>query len=1184
VRITNTANHQLGKFTRKCLIYHIVWLLAFIICAEGLMHGQATNGTILGTVTDSAGAVVAKANVEVLNIATGVVQSTQTTDSGDFTVPYLTPGTYKVTIQSSGFQKSVVDNVGLAVDQRARVNITLKPGTVSETVVVQANAIALDTDSAAISQLVNSEQVDQLPLNGRNFLQLLFIGAGAVETSGEQSAFRQGAGDAISINGGRPESNNYTLDGLSNTDTALNTPAIILSQDAIQEFKVLSETYSAEYGFSANQVNIVTKSGTNALHGSAFLFDRNDAFDAKGPFQQSLPPLRQNQFGFVASGPAYIPKLYDGRNKTFWLVNYEGWRIRNGIQQFLNVPSVAELNGDFSGLNLPAFDATPGSPCQDALAAGTGCMPVDPVTGNPFPGNIIPSTRFSRLAKVSLGAGLFPAPNCNGCALGNLSLNTSLPLNFNQQTYKVDQQLGRLGSVFFRWTKSNYTNQSVLNASVPFGLGIYKQDSTSWQFAHNIPIGHSMVNSFRVGHLNTTAEQGGFAAPQADVDALGLVGTFQDLPDLHRLYPGVSIQGFSGSVGSSANDSSFSDLPTFQIGDSLTINRGKHTFTTGFDYRNWTQKRNIFADFLGGFAFHHNNILQNDTGCTTVHCGTGYATADFLLGYYNDVSAFLPTPLNPDYASSANQYQYRYFAPFVQDDWKVTQRLSLNLGLRWDWRNVPTERNDKMTWFDVQNPGGGMCFAKQSLGTESIPDLGGPIAPEGNGFYRYCGRRNPADSSKTPFAPRVGFAYRLTDKTVLRGGYGIFWDSTLTREIDGSGNVYPFVVLTQGSPTSTAALPKTTDAMFPPVTLHQVSAATDGSQFVAAIISENPKNPYVQQWTVSVQRELSRNTTLEVNYIGNKGTHLLNRRNIGAPFPPSNPALCQADPTAGDCPFEKRLPFPNINAFAFLDSRWEGYSNYNAGNVKLEKHSTSMAVTAVYTWAKSLDDKSSPAGTGATYSFAGHLDDRNPRLDYAPSDFNVDHRFAVSYVYQFPIGRGKKFLGNVNKAVDLALGGWALTGITTFQKGFPFSVFANDTFGLLDAFTQRADLTAGCDPYSGGKRLDHWFNTSCFTQPLAGAFGTSGRNILRQPGINNWDMGVGKTFAFTERVGLQLRLETFNTFNHPNYTVPTGNGQIGVSAVDPYVNNQFPSPAQTFGKVILAKPGRIVQLGGKLTF
>ena len=379
-----------------------------IICAEGLMYGEATNGTILGTVTDSAGAVVAKANVEVLNIATGVVQSTQTTDSGDFTVPYLTPGTYKVTIQSSGFQKSVVDNVGLAVDQRARVNITLKPGTVSETVVVQANAIALDTDSAAISQLVNSEQVDQLPLNGRNFLQLLFIGAVEVETSGEQSAFRQGAGDAISINGGRPESNNYTLDGLSNTNTALNTPAIILSQDAIQEFKVLSETYSAEYGFSANQVNIVTKSGTNALHGSAFLFDRNDAFDAKGPFQQSLPPLRQNQFGFVASGPAYIPKLYDGRNKTFWLVNYEGWRIRNGIQQFLNVPSVAELNGDFSGLNLPAFDATPGSPCQDALAAGTGCMPVDPVTGNPFPGNIIPSTRFSRLAKVSLGAGLFP--------------------------------------------------------------------------------------------------------------------------------------------------------------------------------------------------------------------------------------------------------------------------------------------------------------------------------------------------------------------------------------------------------------------------------------------------------------------------------------------------------------------------------------------------------------------------------------------------------------------------------------------------------------------------------------------------------------------------------------------------------------------------------------------------------
>jgi hypothetical protein len=310
---------------------HQLVVCLFVIASASLLFGQGgANGTILGTVTDNSGAVVANAQVDITNIATGITSHTQTTSNGDFTVAFLVPGSYKVTVQAPGFQKSVADNIVLAVSQQARVNMIMKPGAVSETVEVQANAVALDTDSSAVTQEVTQKQVDQLPLNGRNFLNLLFIGAGAVQTNGEMGQMRQGEGNAISINGGRPESTNYMLDGLVNTDTALNTPAVILSQDAIQEFKVLSETYSAAYGFSANQVNIVSKSGGNSLHGSVFEFLRNDAFDAKAPFQSSLPELRQNQFGFVAGGPVYIPKVYDGRNKTFWLVNYEGWRIHNG--------------------------------------------------------------------------------------------------------------------------------------------------------------------------------------------------------------------------------------------------------------------------------------------------------------------------------------------------------------------------------------------------------------------------------------------------------------------------------------------------------------------------------------------------------------------------------------------------------------------------------------------------------------------------------------------------------------------------------------------------------------------------------------------------------------------------------------------------------------------------------------
>ena len=296
MKIANT-NHRLAECSRN-LIYHIAWLLAFTMCAEAFMYGQATNGTILGTVTDTAGAVVTKANVDVVNVATGVVHATQTTDSGDFTVPYLAPGTYRVTVQSSGFQRALMDKVDLAVDQRVRVNVTMKPGAISEVVEVQANPVALDTDSAAVAQLVSSEQVDQLPLNGRNFLQLLFIGAGAVETSGEQSAFRQGAGDAISINGGRPESNNYTLDGLSNTDTRSEHSCHHLVAGCNPGVQSAERDLLCGVRLQRESSEHRDQERHECLHGSAFLFDRNDAFDAKGPFQTEPSPITPESIWF----------------------------------------------------------------------------------------------------------------------------------------------------------------------------------------------------------------------------------------------------------------------------------------------------------------------------------------------------------------------------------------------------------------------------------------------------------------------------------------------------------------------------------------------------------------------------------------------------------------------------------------------------------------------------------------------------------------------------------------------------------------------------------------------------------------------------------------------------------------------------------------------------------------------
>lgn len=1177
----------------------IALLLTFLFAATTLGWSQASStGTILGRVSDESGAAIPGAAVMVVNTATGFAHKIQSNASGEYTVPELQPGPYKVTVQASGFGP-LVSNLTVAVAQQARVDAQLKLGAAIETVEVNASAVSLDTDTSSIAQLVSRKQVEELPLNGRNFLSLLFIGEGAVQTVGEQGQMRSGEGNAISINGQRPASNNYTLDGMVNTDTALNTPAVILSQDAIQEFKVQSETYSAEFGFSANQVNIVSKSGTNKIHGAFFEFNRNDAFDASTHFQPSKPVLRQNQFGFVVDGPVYVPRLYDGHNKTFFLANYEGWRIKVGTSPTnVNVPDPAQLSGNFANSGLPVFSTDPKSPCQLALARGNSCMPVDPTTGQPFAGNSIDPSRFSRIAQVSLGASLFPAPNCTtaGCT-GNFVLRTVLPNTTNQQTYKIDQALGRFGSAFGRYTKAAYNVTQAGTDSIPYGLNVFSENSTSWEISHTISLGPKNVNNIRYGQLTAKSIQGVTPASAAAVAALGVASVFTSLPDYARGYPNLSIGGYNSAFGSPGNTPTTSNIPTWELADSFTSIHGRHTLSIGFDYRSWVQKRNLSGNFLGSYGYSGGTVNQNGgtyaaahggslNGCATVFCGTGNATADFLLGYYSGASTFQPGPFSTGSTpGNLNQFHFKYFAPYFQDDWKPTANLTLNLGLRWDFRTIPYEQNNKMFWFDTSNQNGGLCYANKALLTDGI-------APAGNGFYRYCGRNNPKSPSFLPFAPRLGFAYRPfgNNKTVIRGGYGITYDSSLTREIDNSGDLYPYVIRTSLNPV-TQSVPKLTDQLFPPTASpHPVSIATEGGQFIAVIISENPLNPYVQQYSLSVERELARNTTLEVNYVGNKGTHLLDRVHINQPYAPADPALCDASKGLADnCPVVDRRPYPNFTSIA-LDSRWSGFSNYNAGNVKLERRSPDLAAVLVYTYSKSMDDKSAAAGIGATNAFAGHLDDHNPSLDYARSDFDVGQRFVASFVYGLPVGHGKKFLSNSNHATNLLVGGWQVTGIATFQNGFPFSVQANDKYGLLSAFNQRANLVG--NPHAGfNKNLKQWFNTSAFTQPLAGQFGNSGRNILREPGINNWDIGALKNLALYERLNLQLRLESFNTFNHAQYGVdPTSAsaaaGGPGTGAVDRNVNDQaiYGSANNNFGKVISARPGRILQLGAKIIF
>ena len=1171
--------------TARVLASLVVFLVTFLAATRaGSAQGGAT-GTIVGTVTDSTGAIVPNAQVTITNTATGTTVHTVTSSSGEFSAPSLNPGSYSISTTAPGFERSVTNGFTLAVDQKVRQDVALRPGSVTDTVQIATQSLVLDTDSAAIGQLVSQKQVEELPLNGRNFMQLLLLGAGAVTVGGEQGTMRQGAGNAVSINGARPESNNYTLDGLINTDTALVTPAVILSQDAIQEFKVQSGNYSAEYGFSANQINIVSKGGTNRIHGSVFEFNRNDAFDAK-PFataadyqagvDTSLPKLRQNQFGFVAAGPVYIPKLYDGRNKTFWMANYEGWRIINGITEKSAVPNTAVLQGNFSAEPLPAYGS---AACAAAQGNNQNCLPVDPTTGLPFPGNVIPASRItSRLAQAAISAGFWPAPNAGvpNAAPGTVNFikSVGLPLTTNQQTYRGDQSLGKFGSLFGRYTYSTYQNSSLGTTSLVYGIETQFEKQKNWEVSHTISLGSNKTNNFRFGYLDAQAPQGAATPPSSFVSSLGLSGTFKTFGPLQLTYPDIGLSQYAGA-GGPGNAYTGSEQPAWEYADSFTWVHGRNTFGFGADYRRWRLIRNLDDDFLGDYTFSANTISNYQTPCATPKCGTGNAVADLLLGYYNNAAGYVPGPLSPTtQAGNPQTHIFSYFAPYAQDDLKLTERLTLNLGLRWDFRAAAYEENNHFFWLDTTNPEGGLCYADPTLTTDGIASGTGA---GGLPILRYCGK-DPHPGSKTPFAPRLGFAYRFPgDKTVIRGGYGIFWDSSEGREIDDSGDIYPYSIRNSLSPATNAAAPTFTNNLFTPypLTPFPVSSLT----FLAVIESENPLNPYVQQRSLSVERQLTHGSTVEVNYIGTKGTHLLDRRQIAQPYaiPTASLPFCQAQNAAGTyintgkapCTQASRLPYPNFPG-DFIDSDWHGYSSYDALNVKFEHRTPSLAVTAVYTWAKSLDDKSAAAGVGATGSgYQGFMDNHNPQLDYGPSDFDVNHRFVASYVWDLPVGKGKKYMGSMNRATDALVGGWELTGITTFQTGFPFGIGDSDPLSYTGTAAPRPNIIPGCNPKAGVTGMFQRLNMACFVQQAPGTYGNTSRNFLRQPGINNFDMGAAKNFRLGEYARFGLRFDTFNTFNHHQYALNVGGlatgGSGGGSSIDNGLGEQ---PAGTDYRVV----------------
>jgi hypothetical protein len=1098
---------------KRALLGAVLALLAM----AGTAGAQTATGQITGTVRDPSGAVVPGVTVTVHSDLTGLTRTATTNQSGTYSFPLLPTGPYAVSAELTGFSVAKESGIRLNVDQVARIDLTLAVGAATETIEVQARTALIETATGSIGQVVTARQITELPLNGRNFLQLLFLGAGAVETAGEQGSMRQGVGSAISLMGARPTSNNYMIDGTSNTDTALGTAAAVLSVDAMEEFKEQTKNYSAEYGFSANQINLVSKSGTNEYHGALFYFGRNEALDAKNFFDSPTapkPPLDQKQFGGTISGPII-------KNKTFLLFNYEGLRRDRGYSSFATVPNPDELAGHFT------------------------TTIIDPVTGQPFPNNTIPTERFSRLAQLVLRNGWYPAPNVSA-PQGNYQYSRTFPLTQNQFTVRLDQDLGKFGRAFARYTRTNYENTTQGTLTEGIGDNHFVQKNTNWQVSHTWPIKNNLVNVLRVGRVEATANQEGSPWDQSDVDFLALTGVFTNIPDPQRGAPGVGIQGYAG-VGGPVNDYTASNQPMWDISNTTTWITGNHTLTFGANYRRWWLQRDLANDFLGNFGgFNIGFTAPPGVSPTPAHY-----VADFLLGYYgsNGVSVFQPGPFPVEGAvGNPREYNFMYFAPYIQDDWRVSSKLTLNLGLRYDYRNVPYETNDRMGWRNLDYAPGGLLVADKKLAPGGIVD---------GAYYQEAGRRTPENPDRYKvFAPRIAFAYRTSESgsTVIRGGYGIFYDSAEGREIDGAADIYPYVSRGNYQQTLNQAAPlQTTDSLFPSFTSGGV-ATPAANTFLAVSMSPEPRNPYVQQWSLGVQREITRTTSAELNYVGSHGANLLMRIQVNQAYPytPEHPTVAE------------RRPYPNF--VTYIDSTWSGWSDYHGLNATLTHRGRGLVASVAYTWAKSTDSKSAAAGIGAneTAGWQGFLDNHDVKRDHGLSSFDVAHRVVASFVWNLPFGKGERFGGNASGFKQAVIGGWQVNGIYLLQGGFPISIFAADLGGVLDTFgTNRADIVG--DIHAGGGKITEWFNTAAFAQPALGSFGNSGRSILRGPGINNLDFALLKNFFLPKNATLQLRVEAFNVFNHPQWS--------GVST------NMTSS---NFGVVTSARDGRIVQLGAKL--
>jgi Carboxypeptidase regulatory-like domain len=1076
--------------------------------------GQAVTGTILGRVADTSGAVIPGAKVTVTQTETGFTRTLTTDAKGEYTAPSVPTGTYTVTGELTGFKTVSLANVHLGVDQKLKLDLKLDVGQMTETVEIQAETPLLQTSSSDLSATIDEEQIKMLPLNGRNFVSLtrtipgiLRPPPGANIDGAGSLAWRAGSG--FSANGQRPRDNSYLLDGVDNNETWLQTVVIFPSVDALDEFKMQTSTYSAEFGKSlGGVVNLQIKSGSNRFHGSAYDFNRNDAFDANNFFnnKNNIPKadFKQNQFGATLGGPVV-------KDKTFFFASYQGLRLNQGVTKLSTVPTEKMRSGDFSEINRVIYD---------------------PLTGQPFPGNTIPASRWDP-ASANIMDQLFPAPNvagrksASGQTLDNYLINPTLTREDNQLDAKIDQTLSPSNRFFVRYSfqKTNRDLPAFLphgDAGATFGAGNGNIKAQGLAFNDSHTFSPNLLNEFRFGWTSikffmTSIDYGTNIAEKVGIPGINLNQTTSAMTQL-------TFQNVR-NIGANSNQPLITNQNDFQLFDNITKIKGRHTFKVGASIT-FRSREILNADTIHGqFQFNNNqtsNCAGLSSGCT-INTNTGFDVASFLLGstsrkIRNLFDAETYTEKRPEWAV------------YVQDDFHVNGRLTLNYGLRWDLFVPWVEVDDRQSNFD------------ESTGTFVLASPNAVVNGVSVGRYlQTYGRKD--------FGPRFGFAYDVSGngKTLVRGGIGLFWNFTPGGTSSSKAQNPPFLQATDltSNVGGSAGLVSVGLPAPPGVDPNRPAAGTTRSIFDVGF-----RDGYTTNWNLNVQRQIGRNYMVEVAYVGSAGRQMVLKGNPN-----------QAPPVVGVTNSNVNRPYASVSP-ALRDVgqvRAEGTLDYHALQVKFQRRfANGFSFFNSYTWGQGIDLNSDNDGSVTLTNVY------DPQYNRGPSDYDIKHTFVSNLIYALPWAKTHP------------LGGWQVSGILYWRSGRALTISQQQ--GVLSTGTGNRPDTVSSDFYPADQSIDQWFNPDAWarTADLTGTYGNTGRNTVRGPGQFNIDMALFKNTKIG-RTDLELRFEAFNVLNHPQFADPNtsfGNAAFGT------ITSMLPNPACA----LCGTTERNVQISAKLKF